>query len=532
MEKYDYIVVGAGSSGCVLANRLSADPHNRVLLLEAGGPDRSPWIHIPIGYYRTIFDKRLGWGYESAPNPGLKGRRIPYPRGKVLGGCSSINGMAWVRGQAADYDHWRQLGNDGWSFSDVLPYFKRSEDYDKGDSALRGRGGPVKVSIVPDARPICDAFLTAAEEAGIPRADDYNGAEQEGVALFQTSSRDGRRCSAAVAYLKPVRSRVNLHVETNALTTAIKVVDGRAVEVAYEKGGESRRVGAAREIILAAGAINSPQILQISGIGAPDMLRAAGIETVVALPGVGANLQDHPQIRLVHELREPRSVNDEVRSIFGKARTFLRYVLTRSGPMALSAGQVTLFARALPESATPDIQFHFIPFSADGPGKSLHSYSGVTSSVCCLRPQSRGRVEITSADPRQAPAIRLNFLGEAADQRVMVEGFKVARRIAETSAFASQVVAERIPGPEVRSDDEILDYVQATASTIFHPVGTCRMGPDEKAVVDPQLRVRGVAGLRVADCSIMPTLVSGNTNAPAIMIGEKAADMILEDAAA
>ena len=532
MDSFDYIVVGAGSSGCVLANRLSANPRNRVLLLEAGGRDRSPWIHIPIGYYRTIFDKRLGWGYESMPSVELDGRRVPYPRGKVLGGCSSINGLAWVRGQAADYDHWRQLGNAGWSFDDVLPYFKRCEDYPDSTDALRGKGGPVKVSAVPDPRPICDAFLAAAVEVGIPRADDYNGDEQEGVAFFQTSSRGGRRCSAAVAYLKPVRTRGNLMVETDALTTSIRVQNRRAVEVAYEKGGAMHRVAATREIVLAAGAINSPQILQLSGIGPGEKLRAVGVELVVELPGVGANLQDHLQVRLVHELREPMSVNDDVRTLAGKTRTILRYALTRTGPMTLSAGQVALFTRALPHSATPDIQFHFIPFSADGPGQGLHPYSGVTSSVCCLRPESRGRVEIVSANPREAPAIHLNYLAEAADRRVMVEGLKVARRIAAAPSFARHVKTERIPGSDVQSDDEILSYVRSSASTIFHPAGTCRMGTDDNAVVDPRLRVRGVDGLRVADCSIMPSLVSGNTNAPAIMIGEKAADMILEDAAA
>ncbi len=531
MEAVDYVVIGAGSSGCVLANRLSANPRNRVLLLEAGGPDRSPWIHIPIGYYRTIFDPRLGWGYKTMPNPELNDRRIPCPRGRVLGGCSSINGLAWVRGQQADYDHWRQLGNVGWSFEDVLPYFKRCEDYEGGDNGLRGRGGPVAVTTIPDPRAICDAFVEAAIESGVRRNDDYNGADQEGVGFFQTSARRGRRCSAAVAYLRPARSRANLHIETDALTTQIAVESGRATGVVYQKAGMAHRVRANREIILSAGAINSPQVLQLSGIGPAMRLRDIGIRPVVDLPGVGANLQDHLQLRLVHELHRPMSVNDDVRSVFGKLRTVARYAFSRTGPMTLSAGQVALFTRALPESATPDIQFHFIPFSADGPGQSLHPFPGVTSSVCKLRPESRGRVEILSADPREPPAIYTEYLSAEADRRTMVAGFLVARRIAEAPAFAQHVKAERIPGPDVRTDDDILAYVRSTATTIFHPAGTCRMGNDEGAVVDQRLRVRGVVGLRVADCSIMPTLVSGNTNAPAIMVGEKAADMVLEDAA-
>ena len=530
MDTFDYIVIGAGSSGCVLANRLSADPRNRVLLLEAGGRDRSPWIHIPIGYYRTMFDPRLGWGYETMPNAELAGRRIPCPRGRVLGGCSSINGLAWVRGQRADYDHWRQLGNTGWSFDDVLPYFRRCEDYDGGDDS-RGRGGPVKISAIPYPRAISDAFVEAAVECGITRNDDYNGAVQDGVGFVQASSRGGRRCSAAVAYLRPVRWRANLKIETEALTTRIVVESGRAIAVVYEKDGKAHHVRARRDIVLSAGAINSPQILQLSGIGPPELLRDAGVTPVADLPGVGANLQDHLQVRLVHELNRPISVNDDVRSVFGKVRAALRYAISRTGPLTLSAGQVTLFTRALAESATPDIQFLFIPFSADGPGQGLHPYPGVTSSVCKLRPESRGRVEIISADPRAHPAIHTEYLSAEADRRTMVAGFKVARRIAAAPAFARHVRAERAPGGRVETDDEILDYVRATASTIFHPSGTCRMGADESAVVDHRLRVRGVAGLRVADCSIMPSLVSGNTNAPAIMIGEKAADMVLEDAA-
>ena len=526
---YDYIVIGAGSAGCALANRLSADPANKVLLLEAGGPDRNPWIHIPVGYYRTIYNPKLGWGYKTQGSPGLDGRSIVYPRGKVLGGCSSINGLAYVRGQKEDYEQWRQLGNTGWSYEDVLPYFKRSESNERGASHFHGADGPLKVSDIPDRRAICEAFIEGAVQYGLSHNDDYNGAEQEGVGYFQTTTYKGRRCSAAVGYLKPIRNRANLRVETHALSTRIILQDGRASGVLYRQGGEEKEVIVGGEIVLAGGAVNSPQLLQLSGIGPGEHLRKLGIEVAVESRGVGANLQDHFQVRTVQKLNAPMSLNSDVDNPLRKLKAGLQYLLTRTGPLTISAGQVAAFARTRPELASPDIQFHFIPFSADGHGRNLHEFPGVTFSVCQLRPESRGSVMIQSADPKDHPLIQPNYLGEELDRQTLIAGFRVSRGIANTPAFAQHVVEEHIPGPEVQSDDEIVSFAKATGTTIFHPAGTCRMGVDEYAVVDERLRVKGLRGLRVADCAIMPTLISGNTNAPAIMIGEKASDMILQD---
>ncbi len=530
-ETFDYVVIGAGSAGCPVANRLSERPSNRVLLLEAGPEDRNIWIHIPIGYYRTMMSP-LSWGYQTEPDEGIAGRSIVWPRGKVLGGTSAINGLVYIRGQHEDYNYWRQLGNEGWGFDDVLPFFKKAQDQQRGGSEFHGSGGPLKVSDIRDKREICDAFINAAVEAGIPRNDDFNGATQEGVGNFQTTSGHGRRCSSAVGYLRPARGRTNLRIETDALVQKVLFDGKRANRIRYRKNGAEHTVQATREIILCGGAINSPQLLQLSGIGPVDHLRALGIDVVHDSPGVGQDLQDHYQARIIAELNRPLSVNDDVKTLFRKAWTGLQYVLFRSGPMTFSAGHVGVFTKVLPESATPDVQVHFIPFSADKPGGDLHPFSGVTISVCQLRPESRGEVMITSADPRQYPKITPNYLSTDYDCRLMTEGLKMLRTVMKQPAFARYLKTEREPGDGAVSDDDLLAYAREKGNTIFHPTSTCRMGSDPTAVVDSRLRVRGIDGLRIADCSIMPAVVSGNTNAPAIMIGEKCAHMILEDAAA
>ncbi|MEM1275005.1 MAG: choline dehydrogenase [Pseudomonadota bacterium] len=528
-ESWDYIVVGAGSAGCVLANRLSADPKNRVLLLEAGPRDRNPWIHVPIGYYKTMHSE-LSWGYDTEPEKELDGRRIHWPRGKVLGGTSSINGMIYIRGQHQDYDHWRQLGNTGWGWEDVLPYFKRAEHNERGSDAWRGEGGPLKVSNVRDKREICDAFIASAVAEGLPHNPDFNGADQEGAGYFQTTSGGGLRCSSAVGYLKPARSRDNLKIETGALASRILFDGKRANGVCYLKDGAERVANCRGEIVLSGGAVNSPQLLQLSGVGPGHLLQDLGIDVVHDLQGVGRDLQDHLQIRSLYRLNQPISVNDDVNNLMRRAWMGVQFAFQRTGPLTLSAGSAGVFAKVLPESETPDIQFHFIPFSADKPGTGLHKWPGVTSSVCQLRPESRGEIMITSKDPMTHPKIIANYLSTDYDKRVLVEGLKLSRRITQAQPFASHLEEEVEPGLDRVDDDALMDHIRERATTIFHPTSTCRMGTDPMAVVDPSLAVHGLTGLRIADCSIMPTVPSGNTNAPAIMVGEKCADMMLKDA--
>ncbi len=528
----DYIIVGAGSAGCVLANRLSADPRNRVLLIEAGGRDLNPWIHVPVGYFRTMGDPALDWCFVTEPDPGLNGRRLPWPRGKVLGGSSSLNGLLYVRGQPQDYDRWRQMGNAGWGWDDVLPLFRRAENQERGEDAFHGTGGPLSVSDARLSRPICDAWVQAAQTAGYPFNPDYNGATQEGVGYFQLTTRNGRRCSAAVAYLKPVRKRPNLRILTRAQTTRILMEGRRAVGVAWRgPDGHENRARAHREVVLSAGAIGSPHILMLSGIGPAAHLAEHGIDPVLDLPGVGRNLQDHLQARLVFAVNEP-TLNDEVRSLISRMRMALRYAYDRSGPMTMAASLATGFLRTGAHVETPDIQFHIQPWSADSPAEGPHPYSAFTASVCQLRPESRGHLSLRSADPAAAPAIHPNYLATRGDCDTMVAGVRVAREIARHAPLTEKITAELRPGADVADDAGLLDWVRNTATTIYHPTGTCRMGPagDAGAVVDARLRLHGVDGLRVADCAIMPEIVSGNTNAPAIMIGEKASDMILEDA--
>lgn len=529
-ETFDYIIVGAGSAGCVLANRLSADPKTRVLLLEAGGRDWNPWIHVPVGYFKTMHNPATDWCYLTEPEPGLNGRRLQWPRGKVLGGSSSINGLLYIRGQQADYDHWRQLGNAGWSYDDVLPYFRKSEDQERGGDDYHGAGGPIAVSGVRIHRKLCDVFIDAAEEAGIPRNDDFNGAVQEGAGYFQQTCRKGLRCSTAVGYLNPVKNRPNLKIVTRALVQRVLFDGVRAAGVAWTVKGRATQARSSGEVILSAGSIGSPQILMLSGVGPAQHLKDTGIEPVRDLAGVGENLQDHLQIRSVYKTREPITLNDEVNNPIRKMLMGIEFMLFRTGPLTIAASQVCVFTKTDPGLATPDIQFHIQPLSADKPGEGPHKFSAFTASVCQLRPESRGRLLLKSADPSAHPAIHANYLSTATDREVAVKAIKVTRRIAGTEALGSLISEEHEPGPGVRSDEELLEYARNRSQTIYHPVGTCKMGSDPMAVVDERLRLHGIEGLRVVDASIMPTLVSGNTNAPAIMIGEKAADMILEDA--
>lgn len=529
-ETFDYVIIGAGSAGCVLANRLSADPGVRVALLEAGGRDLNPWLHVPAGYFRTMFNPKLTWQFGAGPEPYLNGRIVPWPRGRVLGGTSAVNGLLYVRGQAQDFDTWRQLGNAGWSYRDVLPYFKRAENQERGADEYHGAGGPLGVSDVRMKNPLCEAYIAACVAAGIPRTTDFNGASQEGVGYYQLTTWKGRRCSTAVGYLNPVRSRKNLAIITNAEVKRISLDGRRATGVVYKRDGQTRTVAAAREVLLAAGAIGSPQLLQVSGIGPEAVLKNAGVEVLHELPGVGENLQDHFQARFVYECSLPASLNDVWHSRLMQVRAGLEYAFSRSGILTIGAGVVGVFARSRPELDVPDVQVHFMPLSAEGPGQGLHPFSGVTASVCQLRPESRGVISITSPDPAAPPSIVANYLASQTDCDVLLAGIRMLRRIAEQPAFKQYVKCEFLPGPEVESDEDLMAFAKAKGTTIFHPCGTCKMGRDPMAVVDERLRVHGIAGLRVVDASIMPTMTSGNTNAPTIMIAEKASDMIREDA--
>jgi choline dehydrogenase len=521
---FDYVIVGAGSAGCVLANRLSAKGHT-VLLLEAGPRDTDPWIHIPLGYGKLFTKPATNWSYESEPEPGLNGRRIFSPRGKVLGGSSSINGLVYIRGQREDFDEW---GIPGWSYDDLLPYFIKSEDQQRGANEWHGVGGPLAVGDLPDRNVLADAFIASAKANGIPENNDFNGAAQEGTGYYQATTRNGRRCSTAVGYLRPVLKRPNLRVETGALATRI-VFDGlRATGIEYRQGGQPHIAKAAREVILSGGAFNSPQLLQLSGVGPRALLEQHGIPIVLDAPGVGDALQDHLYVRTFWRCTKAITLNDDMLSLWRKIGIGLNYLLRRRGPLTISAGLAAAFTRTRPDVPRPDAQYYFINFSMQKRGGMLHPFSAFTCSLSQLRAESRGWVRIRSADPHAPPAIQYNYLSTENDRRMMVDGLKLLRRLVTTEPLSSYVVKEESPGEAVASDADWLEYCRQSGETVFHPTSTCRMGTDAGSVVDPQLRVRGLAGLRVIDASVMPAVVSGNTNAATIAIAEKGADLVLK----
>jgi choline dehydrogenase len=530
--EFDFIVVGAGSAGCAVANRLSEDGKYSVALLEAGPRDTSPWIHIPVGYFKTMDNPKSDWRYKTEVDPGIAGRSIPWPRGRVLGGSSSINGLLYVRGQAQDYDGWAQMGCTGWAWDEVLPFFKKSESWEGEDeTGVRGTDGPLSVQHSRLTREIVDTWVDAAVAAGYRRNDDYNGIDQEGVGHFQLTMKGGRRCSSAAAYLAPARDRKNLEVITDIQTEKVLIKDGRAIGIRARHKGKMTEITARCEVVLSAGAIGSPQILMLSGIGDVDELKSHGIDICADLKGVGKNLQDHLQARPVFKT-DLSTINVETNNLFKQALIGLQYALTQRGPMTMAASLGTGFLKTEEHLETPDIQFHIQPWSADKPADGPHKFSAFTASVLQLRPESAGHLTIKSANMDEHPEIHPNYLATDTDCRTLVKGIQIARKIAQTEPLKSHITQEHAPGAGVADDDEvaILDWARRTAVTIYHPTGTCKMGIDPMAVVDPTLRVKGVQGLRVADASIMPQIVSGNTNAPAIMIGEKAAAFILKDA--
>lgn len=534
---FDFIIVGAGSAGCVLANRLSADPSVRVLLLEAGGSDFNFWIRMPIGYGKTFYHPKLNWRYQTEPDAGIGDRPAYWPRGRVIGGSSSINAMVYVRGQHADFDAWAALGNPGWSASDVLPVYKRMEDNLNGGDHWRGTGGPLTITNMSGSvHPLADDYLKAAAAAGIPVNPDYNGATQEGASIYQVTTRKGLRCSSADAYLHPVRRRKNLEVRTNAHVTRIVVESGRAVGVEYVKGGVKTAVRAAREVVLSAGAVNSPQILMLSGIGDAIQLSALGIAPAHHAPMVGRNLQDHLGFDYIYESSRP-TLNDVLRPWWGRLGVGLQYVLTRKGPLSLSVNQAGGFVRSRPDRPRPDIQLYFSPLSYTRaiPGKRAlmrtDLFSGFMLGISNCHPKSRGEIALRSADPFAAPLIRPNYLCEESDLAELVDGARILRRIAAMQPLAGVIRREIVPGPAVESDEEMAADIRARSGSVFHACGTCAMGPDpDRSVVDPRLRVHGIKGLRVVDASIFPLIPSGNINAPSIMVGERGSDFILEDA--
>lgn len=529
---FDYIIVGAGTAGCLLANRLSADGQSRVLLIEAGKRDTYPWIHIPAGYLYCIGNPRTDWCFQTTPMADLKNRRMNYARGKGLGGCSSINGMIYIRGQALDYDGWAQMGNTGWGWDDLLPLFRKHEDYHAGASDLHGAGGELAIRKQRLRWEILDAVRAALVESGIPATEDFNRGDNEGVGYFDVTQRQGIRVSAAAAFLRPARARGNLRVLTEAHVLRVVFEGRRATGVALRIGGQTRTVTARSEVILSSGAIGSPQLLELSGIGQGERLGALGIPVLAESRNVGENLQDHLQMRPVFRVRNAKTLNTLAGSLLGKARIGLEYALRRTGPLSMAPSQLGAFVRSGPDVASPDLQYHFQPLSLERFGGALDDFPAITASVCNLRPASRGSVHAVTPEARDAPAIDPNYLSAPEDRRKMVTALRLTRRLMQARALHPYAPEEVRPGAELTDDEQLVVAAMQHASTIFHPVSTCAMGPGEDAVVDPRLRVRGVGGLRVVDASVMPSITSGNTNAPTMAIAEKGAAMILADRSA